>query len=103
MKITAAVLVLVYGTAAYIERTEYRGTIVAARLVEDGEAGLQKRDCTYDNCLYAMIARPSAASAFCHTYTTATSTAATPFTDCPTATQASAACSCFAPVRVLPY
>ena len=98
MKFTA-ILALASTAVAYIEQTVYEDGRVVARWVQEGELPLQKRDCTKNNCLRAMIARPSSASEFCATYTTAPSTAPSPFPNCGQATQASAACTCFAPVR----
>ena len=63
-------------------------------------AELEKRTgCTSDNCLRAVKAQPSSASAFCSTYTTSVATATTgipsyiPSTCGPS--RVSSACSCF--------
>lgn len=78
------------------------GTI---KSIQDVPAVLQKRDCTHNNCLRAMIARPSQATDFCRSFTTAVVTASaavSPFTQCAKGVeQASSACSCFVPVSFL--
>ncbi|KAL8289441.1 hypothetical protein RB597_001175 [Gaeumannomyces tritici] len=66
---------------------------------DERPAALGKRDCTHNNCLRAMIARPDAATSFCRTYTTAAppQTTVAPFTQCSSAPKASSACTCFVP------
>jgi hypothetical protein len=85
MKFTTLAFVLISTATAYVERTvNENGVVISARWIErDEAASLGKRTCTHNNCL--------------RTYTTATSTAAHPFTSCANAAQASAACACFAP------
>jgi hypothetical protein len=98
MKLTTVILLLVTGITAYVERIDLADGTVASHWVEGEEPALQKRGCTKNNCLRALIARPAAGSAFCSTYTAAVNTADNPFTNCAKATMASTACSCFAPV-----
>ncbi|KAL8367542.1 hypothetical protein RB599_003431 [Gaeumannomyces hyphopodioides] len=84
------------------------GTIISVTSKPGGDdderpAALGKRDCTHNNCLRAMIARPDAATSFCRTYTTAApQTAVAPFTQCSGAAKASSACTCFVPVAPPP-
>jgi len=88
------------GALATVE--EHRGPngeLLSVTYTPDKRA-VDKRDCTHNNCLRAMIARPAQATAFCNTYTTAVSAGVGPFTQCSKGpTQASSACSCFVPVR----
>ncbi|KLU81141.1 hypothetical protein MAPG_00236 [Magnaporthiopsis poae ATCC 64411] len=63
---------------------------------------LGKRDCTHNNCLRAMIARPESATSFCRTYTTAVQSTVEPFTQCTGPAKASSACSCFVPAPTPP-
>lgn len=75
-------------------------TILTVAIATVPPAELDKRTgCTSDNCLRALKAQPSSASAFCSTYTTSVATATTgipsyiPIACAPS--RVSSACSCF--------
>ena len=63
---------------------------------------LFKRACAKNNCLRAVIARPTVASTFCATYTAATIGGVGPFTQCDSPAKLSSACSCQYPVSWFP-
>ncbi|RKU49148.1 hypothetical protein DL546_008244 [Coniochaeta pulveracea] len=73
------------------------GSIHAIQSFPDGGSHLNKRGCTSNNCLRAMVARPDAATSFCNAFTTAVSSGVAPFTQCVGAAKASSACSCLVP------
>lgn len=76
------------------------GSIHAIQSFPDGGSHLNKRGCTSNNCLRAMVARPDAATSFCNAFTTAVSSGVAPFTQCVGAAKASSACSCLVPVSL---
>lgn len=79
------------------------GTIQAVYSVADDAASLFKRDCTANNCVRALKARPDAATSFCRSFTTAVNTNVAPFTQCVGAAKASSACTCLVPVSTMGF
>jgi len=90
-------------TAEFKVNRKSDGTIISVQ-EKPSRPLIKKRECARNNCVRAMIARPSSATSFCQTFTATVQTASaavSPFRQCDKGpVQASSACSCLVPVCI---